>query len=534
MKANPDHEKFLIECTNEWLDGATKWNEWRDVNKNIIPQLCNIDFTKLEENYKKNHLKEIGYFRLDQFNLINTNFSNSNLKNISFDGADLRSAQFRNANLEGANFRNTKLDGVDFSNANLKHVAFQKSTGVFKYKNADFGGGNGEQIIEVARIDGWDTESWNTFRSRNKDINLQGAYLVPNNKRNCFYRFDFSNINLQDTMLFSTTYNSCNFKNSNLKGANLIKCELQISDFSNSNLMKTNLGMSNLLASNFENADLTNANLQDTNLTYCDFTGARLHKVDFNHAIMIGTILNNAELSHSNIYGVSAWDLSLENTVQSQLNISKKDEIAITVDDIEVAQFIYLLINNQKIRNVINTVTSKTVLILGRFYKERKVVLDALRENLKKYDLAPIIFDFEPSSNRDLTETIQLLANMAKFVIADLTDAKSIPQELSHIIPFFPSVPILPILLEKERSYSMFEHWKRFDSVLPIFNYKDENHLIESISLQIIKPVNDWKEGKNKLTEAELKLEEQKKKFEDLKASDPEQYQKLLDLGIIS
>lgn len=119
-----------------------------------------------------------------------------------------------------------------------------------------------------------------------------------------------------------------------------------------------------------------------------------------------------------------------------------------------------------------------------------------------------IIFNFAPLSNRDQTETTQLPANKAKFVIADLTDTKSIPHALSHIIP---SVTILPILLENERSYSMIAHWKRFNSVLPIFNYKNEEHLIENISLQIIKSIYDWKVGKNKLNRDELKLEEQKK-----------------------
>jgi hypothetical protein len=43
----------------------------------------------------------------------------------------------------------------------------------------------------------------------------------------------------------------------------------------------------------------------------------------------------------------------------------------ITVDNIEVAQFIYLLLHNQKIRDVIDTITSKVVLILGRFSEKR-------------------------------------------------------------------------------------------------------------------------------------------------------------------
>jgi hypothetical protein len=35
------------------------------------------------------------------------------------------------------------------------------------------------------------------------------------------------------------------------------------------------------------------------------------------------------------------------------------------VDNIEVVQFIYLMLNNQKIRDVIDTITSKAVLISG-------------------------------------------------------------------------------------------------------------------------------------------------------------------------
>lgn len=50
------------------------------------------------------------------------------------------------------------------------------------------------------------------------------------------------------------------------------------------------------------------------------------------------------------------------------MKITENEKHNIAVDDVEVAQFIYLLINNEKIRNAINTVTSKTVLILGRFF----------------------------------------------------------------------------------------------------------------------------------------------------------------------
>jgi len=91
---------------------------------------------------------------------------------------------------------------------------------------------------------------------------------------------------------------------------------------------------------------------------------------------------------------VSAWRLKLEGAKQQNLVITRADELAITVDNIEVAQFIYLMLHNQKIRDVIDTITSKVVLILGRFTDERKAVLDALREELRKRNYLPILFDF--------------------------------------------------------------------------------------------------------------------------------------------
>jgi hypothetical protein len=101
-----------------------------------------------------------------------------------------------------------------------------------------------------------------------------------------------------------------------------------------------------------------------------------------------------------------------------------------------VAQFIYLLLHNEKIRDVIDIITSKAVLILGRFTPpKRKAVLDALRDELRKRDYLPILFDFEKPDSKDLTGTVSTLAHMARFIIADLTDPSCIPYEVAKVIP---------------------------------------------------------------------------------------------------
>jgi hypothetical protein len=186
---------------------------------------------------------------------------------------------------------------------------------------------------------------------------------------------------------------------------------------------------------------------------------------------------------------VSAWNLKLKGATQQNLVITPRKEPAITVDNIEVAQFVYLMLNNQKVRDVIDTVTSKAVLILGRFTDERKPVLDALREELRKRNYVPILFDFAVPARRNITETVTLLARMARFIIADLTDPSSIPQELQAIIPSV-RVPIQPLLLEGSSLYSMFKDFDPddFHWVLPIYPYKDPEQLLATLAEKVIAP----------------------------------------------
>ena len=66
-----------------------------------------------------------------------------------------------------------------------------------------------------------------------------------------------------------------------------------------------------------------------------------------------------------------------EEAEQKNLVITPQGEPEITADNIEVAQFVYLLLHNEKLHGIIDTITSKVVLILGRFTPERKAVLDA-------------------------------------------------------------------------------------------------------------------------------------------------------------
>jgi|SRR6516162_9926089 len=258
------------------------------------------------------------------------------------------------------------------------------------------------------------------------------------------------------------------------------------------NLSGANLRRAHLYGADLSGADLSRADLSEAGLSGADLSGADLSRADLSEAPLVSADLTGANLTGSRVYGVSVWRSKLEGAKQQNLVITRIDEPQITVDHIEVAQFIYVMLNNQKIRDVIDTITSKVVLILGRFTDERKAVLNALREELRKRNYLPVLFDFSVPATRDITETVSLLARMARFVVADITDAKSIPQELAVIVPDLPSVPVQPLLLEGSAEYGMFEHFKRYLWVLETYRYASSERLIAGLAEHVIDPAEDY------------------------------------------
>lgn len=241
-----------------------------------------------------------------------------------------------------------------------------------------------------------------------------------------------------------------------------------------------------LIGANLSKADLRGANLGGADLTETDLRGADLAGAQLCYAHLVGTKLENANLTGCRIYGISTWGLKLEGANQSNLIITPPGEPVITVDNLEVAQLIYLLLENKKIRDVIDTIATKVVLILGRFTEERKAVLDGIRERLRYHDYSPVLFDFEEPLSRNKTETISTLAHMASFIIADITDAKSIPQELQSIIPNLPSVPVQPLLQASAEEYGMFDGYKHYPWVIEIHRYQDIDDLLKSLGEVIV------------------------------------------------
>jgi Pentapeptide repeats (8 copies) len=79
-----------------------------------------------------------------------------------------------------------------------------------------------------------------------------------------------------------------------------------------------------------------------------DLGEANLSGADLRATLLLRTDLRGASLDGSSVYGASVWDIKIdEGTKQQNLVITHDYQPVITVDNIEVAQFIYLLLNNQ-------------------------------------------------------------------------------------------------------------------------------------------------------------------------------------------
>jgi len=349
-------------------------------------------------------------------------------------------------------------------------------------------------------------DAWNQWREENPDVrpdlrfaNLKFAHL--------------SGANLKGANLMGARLSCAELTGANLKRANTVRAYFCGAYLSRADFTKADLSDANLDDANLIEANLTEAKLYDVYLRGADLSDANLTDANLNGTILINTVLirtnfKKADLTDCNIYGVSAWDLKVdENTIQTDLIITdpfRIDESIIRVDNLEVAQFIYVLINNEKIREVIDTITSKVVLILGRFSDERKVVLDAIREKLRGYNYVPVLFDFKKPHSRDGLETVSTLAHMARFVFIDITEAKSVPAELQLIIPNLTLVPVQPIIQIPFEEYGTFEHYDMYPWVLKIHEYKDKNDLLKSID-EIINTIENRKRV----------LEEKKKELEE-------------------
>lgn len=287
-----------------------------------------------------------------------------------------------------------------------------------------------------------------------------------------------------------------------LTGANLREVYLRRAELAEAILVNADLREANLSGANLSQATLNNTNLAGVNLRAAQLSGATIIASNLMSAILVSTDLRRATLTDCRVYGVSAWEVNLEGAVQRNLIVTPPNQSNITTDDLEVAQFIYLLLNRKKLQNVFSAITRKGVLILGRFGGGGLEVLRLIADQVRSLEYLPIIFDFDRPSDRNYTETIKVLVGLARFVIADMS-GPSVPQELQATVPHY-KIPFVPIIETGRNVNSMAADIFEYPWVIyPPVKFANVEELANKLFAEVITP-------------AELKCEEREKRLSEL------------------
>jgi hypothetical protein len=306
--------------------------------------------------------------------------------------------------------------------------------------------------------------------------------------------------NLNEALLSGAEFYYANLGKATLMKANLSNAILTYAWLNNADLSNADLGGSFLVNASLREANLSNAYLKGANFSDADLSDANLNHANLSGAILVGTNLTRANLTNCFVYGISCWDVVLEQTKQLNLVITPPRQPTITVDNLKVAQFLYLLLNNEEIRDVLNSVMERGVLLLGRFSDGGLDLLQAIAAKLRDMKYLPILFDFERPINRNFTETVKILVGLSRFVIVDLSGS-SVPQDLYATIPHF-KIPFVPIIEKGRKLYSMFPDLAEYPWVLkPVVEFESKEQLMELLPSMVIKPAEERFRERKKLLE---------------------------------
>ena len=261
--------------------------------------------------------------------------------------------------------------------------------------------------------------------------------------------------------------------------------------FIGTRLVDVNFGSLLAERADFHRAKLESVNFNSTKLARSRFIDNRMAGVNFldanlEEAVFVRNHLSNCKLHEILVTGIAAWKNGFDSVSLDQQSCVIDDRLPLRIRNIETAQLI-AQVRERKFSNAVNEMTRCAVLLLGRFEGERSKSLDAIKIGLEARGYLPLIFDFTKPTDRTTTETVVLLAHMVKFVVADISEPRSVGHELRSIIPTL-GVPVVPVIFADEKAFSMFGDYWRYDWVLDIVEYRDTNDLANKLQDRIINP----------------------------------------------
>ena len=134
---------------------------------------------------------------------------------------------------------------------------------------------------------------------------------------------------------------------------------------------------------------------------------------DLSKIILGDTNLINTTLKIVTIYRIAVWDVQLDGAEQINLAITPEDEPTIALDNLKVAQFLYLLLNSQELHDVHDFVIERGIQLLGRRGGSGLEELKTIATKAREHKYFPIIFDFDRLINCDLSEIVMTIADLS-------------------------------------------------------------------------------------------------------------------------
>jgi uncharacterized protein YjbI with pentapeptide repeats len=359
-----------------------------------------------------------------------------NLAGANFAKADLSGARLSGANLSGANLTRAKLFRADLSQADLSRATLFKAN----LSQADLAGAN---------LNGAD---------------LSGAFLI---------RANLSGASLTGACL----------KGANLGQASLFRAKLVQAVLREASFFKSDLSEADLSEADLEGANLQEAILDQTNLRAAKASGANLC-----FATLLRTNLEGAVLDRCAVYGVSLWEAKLSGSRQRDLDIMPAQEPVLSVDSLQTAQLVGLLLHHEHARYDVFSITLNTVLVIGRFPEERQPVLAAIKEALRRSEYSPLVLDFDLPGSSDKAEIVKSLGRMSRFVVADLTEDPRIAETLDAVVHFLPAIPVQPIGRAGMEPAVLDSHYRKYRWVLPFWGFRDPEDLAARFGPEVVLP----------------------------------------------
>ena len=270
----------------------------------------------------------------------------------------------------------------------------------------------------------------------------------------------------RDTRMFAVYAGECSFKGSTFRGAKLDHGDFMQADFTAATLVNTNL----------EYARLDGAILKGTTIRGCNL----------GHASLTDSKLEDALIADSSAPYVNAKRIRIgANVKQRELFLGHTVRVVsgglysrpIIANDLRMASFLGELERPDCLTHLINAGNDYLVLILGRFSKTGRGVLQTLERNVWARGRIPLVFDFEGPKRRMLVDAVRFFACLSQFIIVDLSSPRSVPFELQAVVPQL-AIPLVPLIRKGSRPFAMFPDLSRtYPWVLPTFSYSSPKQI---------------------------------------------------------